>query len=79
MNTGWICPKCRKANAPWIASCDCISVCSPQYPTHPPMPHSIPTTVPDFGTGNEFFDNDNHRTILKSNDSDVELTRSALN
>ena len=20
---GWVCPRCRKANAPWVSSCNC--------------------------------------------------------
>lgn len=22
-NTGWLCPRCNKAHAPWVPSCDC--------------------------------------------------------
>lgn len=29
---GWICPKCGKANAPWKASCDCVSIPYNLYP-----------------------------------------------
>ena len=23
MRTGWMCPRCRKVNAPWVAQCNC--------------------------------------------------------
>lgn len=23
MNEGWLCPRCKKINAPWVSSCSC--------------------------------------------------------
>jgi len=27
-NYGWICPRCQKVHAPWVASCSCSSISS---------------------------------------------------
>lgn len=43
--TGWICPRCRKVNAPWKSSCDCSG--NEYYwpvPYHPILP-SYPQPV----------------------------------
>jgi predicted RNA-binding Zn-ribbon protein involved in translation (DUF1610 family) len=51
MPTGWVCPKCGKVNAPWVASCDCkaqivyvsypvyVPPYTPYYPTYPYTPY----------------------------------------
>lgn len=43
-NTGWICPKCGKVNAPWVASCDCVSSIKITYPPYvaPYQPYNPP-------------------------------------
>lgn len=40
MNTGWICPKCGRVHAPWVASCNCAAPSeyvpyTPPYAPHP--------------------------------------------
>lgn len=45
--TGWICPLCGKANAPWVPQCHCNSPScpAPQYPYGPwqvPPDHPVP-------------------------------------
>lgn len=30
-NIGWVCPKCNKALAPWVSSCDCNSYNNRSY------------------------------------------------
>jgi hypothetical protein len=48
-NTGWICARCQKSNAPFIASCDCkpIEKTLPYQP-YPfiPFPNPIPFPAP---------------------------------
>jgi hypothetical protein len=42
MPTGWVCPKCGRVNAPWVAACDCKAqiVFVPQpYPVYMPRPY----------------------------------------
>lgn len=39
-DTGWICPKCGKVNAPWKPSCDCVEAVNPWQPVYPqPYPY----------------------------------------
>lgn len=40
--TGWICPKCEKANAPWVPSCSCASAKKEQGVQNPgPSPRDL--------------------------------------
>jgi len=46
-NEGWVCPKCGKSNAPWVASCSCTRYYQPYpyypfYPTQPQLPYEYP-------------------------------------
>lgn len=47
MNEGWICPRCRKSNAPDVKSCDCsddtasVPIPAPISPTIWPYPGRI--------------------------------------
>lgn len=47
--TGWVCPLCGRANAPWVTSCACVSAVpvAPQpypYPWWPTSTHD-PVTI----------------------------------
>ena len=65
---GWVCPKCRRVNAPWIASCPCSEYKGywnqPIYPNYPndyltpgiPSDYPEPKTVPPNVIG-PFVDN----------------------
>lgn len=37
-NTGWICPKCGRVNAPWVAYCPCTNTW-----VIPPQPYTYVT------------------------------------
>lgn len=26
MNEGWLCPRCKRVNAPWVSSCPCHEI-----------------------------------------------------
>jgi hypothetical protein len=46
MNEGWICPRCKQINAPWVMRCTCYAVIVPPVPSlpdpYPPQPgHTI--------------------------------------
>tara|TARA_R110000782_G_scaffold30983_7_gene76831 strand:+ start:2126 stop:2449 length:324 start_codon:yes stop_codon:yes gene_type:complete len=32
LTLAWECPRCKKINAPWNKSCDCIPMSQPSYP-----------------------------------------------
>ncbi len=40
MTTGWICPRCGKANAPWVATCRCADSTKSPWPVAPVRPPS---------------------------------------
>ena len=51
---GWVCPLCKRANAPWVRQCDCKQVVSvpAQWPadsTAGPLPKPV-VTIADNGT-----------------------------
>lgn len=45
--TGWVCPRCGRVNAPWVAHCDCTQDVWPSWPQTPPWttdPNAPPYT-----------------------------------
>ena len=45
-NAGWICPKCGRVNAPWVAQCPCTNNWSaPGVPYTPYYPYTYITAV----------------------------------
>ncbi|RPI50036.1 MAG: hypothetical protein EHM49_09065 [Deltaproteobacteria bacterium] len=36
MQEGWVCPKCGRVLAPWVAECDCTYIISTPQPTTDP-------------------------------------------
>jgi hypothetical protein len=47
MNEGWICPRCNRVWAPWVASCNCGNPYSPYYRVEPVR--GVPGCVHEFG------------------------------
>ena len=43
--SGWICPRCGKVNAPWVKSCDCKSIIEKTEESYSTIT-SFPTFIP---------------------------------
>ena len=55
MKEGWLCPRCKKVNAPWVSQCTCTEY-HEKITTNTPIVGDPPFTYPNVPNWTPYYD-----------------------